>query len=40
MQIDSFLSPPVEPALFVENAVFFLHDGFSSFVKEQVTIGV
>jgi hypothetical protein len=32
--------PPVEPAAFVENAVFFPLDGFSSFVKDQVTIGV
>jgi len=32
--------PTVEPAPFVENAVFFLLDGFSSFVKDQVTIGV
>jgi hypothetical protein len=30
---------PVEPATFVENAIFPL-DGFSFFVKEQVTIGV
>jgi hypothetical protein len=28
------------PAPFVENAVFFPLDGFSSFVKDQVTIGV
>jgi hypothetical protein len=28
------------PAPFVENAVFFPLDGFSSFVKVQVTIGV
>ena len=28
------------PARFVENAVSFLLDGFSSFVKDQVTIGV
>ena len=28
------------PAPFVENAVFFLLDGFSSLVKDQVTIGV
>jgi hypothetical protein len=28
------------PALFVENAVFFQLDGFSSLVKDQVTIGV
>jgi hypothetical protein len=27
------------PAPFVENAVFFPLDGFSSLVKEQVTIG-
>jgi hypothetical protein len=31
---------PVEPAPFVENAVFFSLDGFSSLVKDQVTIGV
>jgi hypothetical protein len=30
----------VEPALFVENAVFFPLDGFSSFVKDEVTISV
>jgi hypothetical protein len=30
----------VEPALFVENAVFFPLDGFSSFDKDQVTLGV
>ena len=28
------------PAPFVENAVFFLLDGFCSLVKDQVTIGV
>jgi hypothetical protein len=28
---------PVEPALFVENAVFFPLDGFDTFVKDQVT---
>ena len=28
------------PTPFVENAVFFPLDGFSSFVKDQVTIGV
>jgi hypothetical protein len=31
---------PVEPALFVKNAIFFPLDGFSSFVKDQVAIGV
>jgi hypothetical protein len=31
---------PVEPAPFVENAVVFPLDGFSSFVKDQVTICV
>jgi hypothetical protein len=31
---------PVEPAPFVENIVFLPLDGFSSFVKVQVTIGV
>jgi hypothetical protein len=30
----------VEPAPFVENAVFFPLDGFSSVVKDEVTIGV
>jgi hypothetical protein len=30
----------VEPASFVENAVFFPLYGFSSFVKDQVTISV
>jgi hypothetical protein len=30
----------IEPAPFVENVVFFLVDGFSSFVKVQVTIYV
>ena len=30
---------PVEPAPLVENAVFFPLDGFSFFVKDQVTIG-
>ena len=28
------------PAPFVENAVFFPLDGFNSFIKDQVTIGV
>jgi len=32
--------PPVELASFVENYVFFPLDGFSFFVKDQVTIGV
>ena len=32
--------PPVVPAPFVENAVFLPLDGFSSLVKDQVTIGV
>ena len=36
----STCSPPVEPAPFVEIAVFFPLDGFSSFVKDQVIIGV
>jgi hypothetical protein len=31
---------PLEPAPFVENAVFFPLDGFSAFVKDQVTRGV
>jgi hypothetical protein len=31
---------PVEPAPFVENAVFFPLEDFSSFVKDQVTIVV
>jgi hypothetical protein len=30
----------VKPAPFVENAVFFLLHGFSSLVKDQVTIGI
>ena len=30
----------VEPAPFVENAVFFPLDGFSSLVEDQVTIGM
>jgi len=33
-------SSPVEPAPFVENAIFFPLDGFGSFVKNQVTVGV
>jgi hypothetical protein len=33
-------SLPVEPAPFVENAVFFPLDDFSFFVKNQVIIGV
>jgi hypothetical protein len=35
-----YMIPPVVPAPFVENAVFFPLDGFSSLVKDQVTIGV
>jgi hypothetical protein len=35
-----YMIPPVVPAPFVENAVFFLLDGFSSLVKNQVAIGV
>jgi hypothetical protein len=31
---------PVVPTPFVENAVFFPLDGFSSPVKDQVTIGL
>jgi hypothetical protein len=31
---------PVEPAPFVENAVFLPLDGFGFFVKDQVTINV
>jgi hypothetical protein len=31
---------PVEPGPFVENAVFFLLDGFSSLAKDQVIIGM
>jgi hypothetical protein len=31
---------PVEPAQFVENAIFSPLDGFGSFVKDQVTTGV
>jgi hypothetical protein len=30
----------VEPAPFVENAIFLPLDGFSSFVKNQVAVGV
>jgi hypothetical protein len=36
----STLKPPVDSVLFVENSVFFPLDGFSSFVKDQVTTGV
>jgi len=32
--------PPSVPAPFVENAIFLPSDGFSFFVKDQVTIGV
>jgi hypothetical protein len=35
-----YMLQPVEPAPFVENAVFFPLDGFSPSVKVQVTIGV
>ncbi len=35
-----YMITPVVPAPFVENAVFFPLDGFSSLVKDQVTIGV
>jgi hypothetical protein len=35
-----YCCPPVETASFVENAVFFLLDGFSSFIKNQVPVGV
>jgi hypothetical protein len=31
---------PVEPAQFVKNAIFYPLDSFSSFVKDQVTVGV
>jgi hypothetical protein len=31
---------PVETAIFVKNAVFFPLDGYSSFVKDQLTIVV
>jgi len=31
---------PVEPAPFIKTAIFFQLDGFSSFVKDHVTIGV
>ena len=31
---------PVEPASFVENVVFFPLDGFSNFVKDQLTINM
>jgi hypothetical protein len=30
----------LEPAPFVENAVFFPLDGFGYFIKDQVSIGV
>ena len=32
--------PPNEPVPFFENVVFFPLDGFSFFVKNQVTIGM
>jgi hypothetical protein len=35
-----YMQLPVVPAPFVEDAVFFPLDGISSFVKDQVTIGV
>jgi hypothetical protein len=35
-----YMLSPVEPVPFVEDAVFFPLDGFISFVKDQVTIGV
>jgi hypothetical protein len=35
-----YILTTVEPATFVENAVFFPLDGFSFFVKDQVIIGV
>ena len=38
--IHILLQPPIVPAPFVENAVFFPLDGFSSLVKDQVTISV
>jgi hypothetical protein len=31
---------PLGPAPFVENAIFFPLESFSSFVKDQVTIGL
>ena len=36
----SICQPHVEPASFVESVVLFPPYGFSSFVKDQVTIGV
>jgi hypothetical protein len=35
-----YMITPVGTAPFVENAIFFPLDGFSSLVKDQVTIGV
>jgi hypothetical protein len=35
-----YMLTTVEPAPFVEDAVLFPLDGFTSFVKDQVTIGV
>jgi hypothetical protein len=35
-----YIITPVVPAPSVENAVLFPLDGFSSLVKDQVTIGV
>jgi hypothetical protein len=35
-----YIQLSVEPAPFVENALFFSLDGFSFFVKDQVTIDV
>ena len=35
-----YMMTAIVPAPFVENAVFFPLDGFSSLVKDQVTIGV
>jgi hypothetical protein len=40
MYLFAFFYMPVEPAPFVENAVFFPLDGFSTFVKDQMTIAV
>jgi hypothetical protein len=40
MDLFTFFCMPVEPASFVENTVFFPLDGFSTFFKDQVIVGV
>ena len=35
-----YMQAPVDPAPFVEDAVFFPQSGFHSFVKDQVTLGM